>query len=137
MGHRISRILTYPLHLCRRAEPGLHLWMRKTATPAVGSTWSGTCSPVYFALRMHDGLCFLPHTPSGPCTDAEYDHDAGLEHLERRGVVGRKGGREKEAAREKQRQIREYQKHTSALVSLVGRAVSLVFRDVSLVLSGQ
>jgi hypothetical protein len=47
--------------------------------------------------------------------DAEYDHDAGLEHLERRGVVGRKGGREKEAAREKQRQIREYQKHSSAL----------------------
>ena len=32
-------------------------------------------------------------------------------------MVGRKGGREKEAAREKQRQIREYQKHTSALVS--------------------
>lgn len=74
-----------------------------------------------------------PPTPPGTCTDAEYDHDAGLEHLERRGVVGRKGGREKEAAREKQRQVREYQKHTSALVSLVGRAVSLVFRDVSLV----
>lgn len=32
-------------------------------------------------------------------------------------MVGKKGGREKETAREKQRQIRDYQRHTSALVS--------------------
>ncbi|KAL4428538.1 hypothetical protein ABPG75_002627 [Micractinium tetrahymenae] len=45
--------------------------------------------------------------------DAEYDHDAGLEMLDKR--TGRKATKERESQREKQRQIREYNKMTSAL----------------------
>lgn len=45
--------------------------------------------------------------------DAEYDHDAGLEMLDKR--TGRKATKEREAQREKQRQIREYSRANSAL----------------------
>ncbi len=46
-------------------------------------------------------------------SDAEYDHDAGLEALDRR--PGK--GKEVQVAREKQRQIKEYNRYNSAVVS--------------------
>jgi hypothetical protein len=46
-------------------------------------------------------------------SDAEYDHDAGLEALDRR--PGK--GKEVQVAREKQRQIKEYKRYNSAVVS--------------------
>ena len=48
--------------------------------------------------------------------DAEYDHDAGLEMLDNRKVGKAKEGQQQ---REKQRQVREYNKMSSALVSAV------------------
>lgn len=69
---------------------------------AANSCWAPT--------RVVNQTQYQPH----PTTDAEYDHDAGLEHLDRKD--GRRGAREKEATKEKQRQIREYQRHSSALV---------------------
>lgn len=95
---------------------GLSVWLLGGLLLAARLLGVGCClsSPKDRRSHMAVGHCTPTHSTSlSPSADAEYDHDAGLEHLDR---PRSRGAREKEESREKQRQIRDYQRHSSALV---------------------
>jgi hypothetical protein len=76
------------------------------------AAFSACSSLTAFSLTALPCAACLPACSA--CADAEYDHDAGLEMLDSR-KVGK--AREGQQQREKQRQVREYNKLNSALVS--------------------
>lgn len=69
--------------------------------------------PTHTRTHHHTTPHHTPHSPHPP-KDAEYDHDAGLELAEAR---SKRGDAAQQAQREKQRQIRDYKRLSSALVS--------------------
>ena len=63
--------------------------------------------------QLPSNKCFSSRMLLNPCADEEYDNDAGLELAESR---AKRGDAAKQAQREKQRQIRDYKRLSSALV---------------------
>lgn len=125
---RCSRVRPVPvrhswgLHLAPHRQPSAR-YLEKLLPPMGNPFRIDVFTPIHCLPASQ--CCPPPAQPTPPhppptlpsWADAEYDHDAGLEMLDKRS--GRKATKEREAQREKQRQIREYSKLNSALARMI------------------
>ena len=85
--------------------------------PSMPALWAPCAWPAHQHHVLVSSL--LGTCPCCPA-DAEYDHDAGLEMLDRKS--GKRGTRENAGEKEKLRQVREYNRFNSALVGAAAAA---------------